>query len=49
MRDDESEMVALPRPPGNGGADEVEAKKNEPEIEPGGAVDVSAGDAGAKA
>jgi hypothetical protein len=30
MGDHESDVVALPRPPGEGRADEVKAKKNEP-------------------
>ena len=41
-------MVAFEGPTGGGGADKIEAEKNEPKVEPGGAVNVSAGDAGAE-
>jgi hypothetical protein len=46
--DHESDVVALPRPSGEGRADEVKAKKNEPEVEPRGSVHVRAGNAGAE-
>ena len=48
MGDNETCVVAFERPTGGGGADEIEAEKNEPKVEPGGTVDVSAGDAGAE-
>jgi hypothetical protein len=44
----ESDVVALPRPSGKGRADEVKAKKNEPQVEPRGSVHVRAGNAGAE-
>jgi hypothetical protein len=44
----ESDVVALPRPSGEGRADEVKAKKNEPQVEPRGSVHVRAGNAGAE-
>ena len=44
--DHESDVVALPRPPGEGRADEVKAKKNKPQVEPRGSVYVSARHAG---
>jgi len=43
---DEAGVVTLPRPASCGGADKIETKENEPEIEPGRAIDVGAGDAG---
>jgi hypothetical protein len=46
--DYESDVVALPRPSGEGRADEVKAKKNEPQVEPRGSVNVRAGNAGAE-
>jgi hypothetical protein len=46
--DHESDVVALPRPSGEGRADEVKAKKNKPEVEPRGTVNVRAGNAGAE-
>jgi hypothetical protein len=46
--DHESDMVALPRPSGKGRADEVKAKKNKPQVEPRGTVNVRAGNAGAE-
>ncbi len=49
MGDNEPCVVAFEGPTGGGGADKIEAEKNEPKVEPGGAVDVSAGDAGAEA
>jgi hypothetical protein len=48
VRDHESDVVALPRPSGKGRADEVKAKKNEPQVEPRGSVHVRAGNAGAE-
>jgi hypothetical protein len=44
--DHKSDVVALPRPSGEGRADEVKAKKNEPEVEPRGSVHVGPSDAG---
>jgi len=44
----ESNVVALPRPSGEGRADEVKAKKNKPQVEPRGTIHVRAGNAGAK-
>jgi hypothetical protein len=44
--DHESDVVALPRPSGEGRADKVKTKKNEPEVEPRGSVYVSTGNAG---
>jgi hypothetical protein len=46
--DHESDVVALPRPSGEGRADEVKAKKNEPQVEPRGSVHVRAGNARAE-
>jgi hypothetical protein len=46
--DDKSCVMALPRPAGGGGADQVETEKNEPKIEPGGTVHVGTGHAGAE-
>ena len=48
MGDDEAEVVFLPRPAGHGGADKIQAEEKEPQIEPGRAVNVGAGDAGTK-
>ena len=48
MGDDETGVVPLPRPASCGGADKIETKENEPKVEPRGAIDVSAGDAGAE-
>ena len=48
MGDDEAEVVFLPRPAGHGGADKIQAEEKEPQIEPGGSVNVGAGDAGTK-
>ena len=42
--DDESEVPPLPRPAGEGGAEEVERQRHEPEVEPDGVVDVIGGD-----
>jgi len=47
--DNKSCVVAFEGPAGGGGADKIETEKNEPKVEPGGTVDVSAGDAGAEA
>lgn len=49
MGNNESEVVSLPRPAGHGGTDKIEAEEEEPEIKPGGAVNVGPGDAGAEA
>jgi len=43
---DEAGVVTLPRPASCGGADKIETKEDKPEIEPGRAIDVGAGDAG---
>lgn len=48
MGDDETGVVPLPRPASCGGADKIETKENEPKVEPWGAIDVGAGDAGAE-
>ena len=48
MGDNEPCVVAFEGPTGGGGADKIEAEKNEPKVEPGGTVDVSASDAGAE-
>jgi hypothetical protein len=48
MGNHESEVVLLPRPAGHRRADKIQAEEEEPEIEPGRAIDVSAGDAGTK-
>ena len=49
MGDDETEMVALPRPAGGGRTDEIQAEENKPEVEPRRAIDISAGHSGIEA
>lgn len=49
MGDDKTSVMFFPRPTGSGGAGEIEGKKQQPKIEPRRTVNVSAGDAGAKA